>query len=783
MIRRLRTALAVAVLTAAIAQAANRIVVLKVDGLGADLLYQTMGETDPATGKSRLPWIERIFHENGTIFTNFYTRGISLSAPSWSMLDTGHHTVIRGNAEYDRYTGEVYDYLNFFPFYVGYARQQLVDMPGVQVLDRAGIPLVIDAYSYSQIYQSFQLYQRGVSFTTLRNVLKRRFSSQALLSTVENGESPPLSELWERETEAEIKNGVSAGTYLYLDLYTGEIDHEGHATNRLQTLQGALKHLDTVVGRIWNAIQASSMATDTAIALVSDHGMNNLPDVTSQALSLPDLFNSPEGGAHHVLMNRHQLEKFKLVGLDPMVHRVITPSTASFYLAGQASEYPTAWLDLDGNERASVHLRNSDLNKIHILLQQLSRPDLSLALRRAGIAALQETIDLHRAEWTCTLAGLDEELKALAADIQDRRAQLEAQQRKRWTEAQKDQGEDKAERRLAEQLSDWKREESLYRTYIKHMRELLALRLTPEHPFRQRISDVIMPMSLGDKNTLAELQNYVAGPSTQGLVLNTAGKIDEAKSFRHVDYLALLSMQIVRNNPQPKLPSNPVDFIALRLPQGTFPDAENAYWLRKDATRQLIILQRSDGALCLRPVANLRAGGDGKIKWDSAEWEDDLPLQLHEDPQLRIPGGSARSEWLGAWHPEREWFEAIHECRYSNGVIGVTEQFSPVAQNVPGTPGEAEILLHYEKRRRQLVEPDFQVFAADHWNFNVRDVNPGGNHGSFLRISTHSVWMVAGAGVAKREITTPYDSLNFASTLLKLEGKPVPMPDRAVSLQ
>jgi hypothetical protein len=26
--------------------------------------------------------------------------------------DSGRHTVIRGNVEYDRYTGEVYDYLN-----------------------------------------------------------------------------------------------------------------------------------------------------------------------------------------------------------------------------------------------------------------------------------------------------------------------------------------------------------------------------------------------------------------------------------------------------------------------------------------------------------------------------------------------------------------------------------------------------------------------------------------------------------------------------------------------
>jgi hypothetical protein len=66
---------------------------------------------------------------------NYYSRGLSLSAPSWSILDTGRHLEIRGNSEYDRYTLRPYDYLNFFPFYVGYARNRRVDMPGVEVLD------------------------------------------------------------------------------------------------------------------------------------------------------------------------------------------------------------------------------------------------------------------------------------------------------------------------------------------------------------------------------------------------------------------------------------------------------------------------------------------------------------------------------------------------------------------------------------------------------------------------------------------------------------------------
>ena len=42
------------------------------------------------------------------------------------------------------------------------------------------------------------------------------------------------------------------------------------------------------------------------------------------------------------------------------------------------------------------------------------------------------------------------------------------------------------------------------------------------------------------------------------------------------------------------------------------------------------------------------------------------------------------------------------------------------------------------------------VVASDHWNFDVRGFNPGGNHGSFLRISTHSTLMFAGGDQDQR---------------------------------
>ena len=182
-------------------------------------------------------------------------------------------------------------------------------------------------------------------------------------------------------------------------------------------------------------------------------------------------------------------------------------------------------------------------------------------------------------------------------------------------------------------------------------------------------------------------------------------------------------------------------------------------------------------------MSHLQADGNSQIQWTSQEWRVGLPLHLFEDVDLRIPPGEDRMQWLSDWHTDREWLLAIHQCRYSNGVIGITEELSPVEDNVPGTPGINPLLLRYERRRRALVAADFHVFAADGWNFNTRNFNPGGNHGGFFRISTQSVWMMAGAGLLKRQVTEPYDSLNFASTILSLVGKPAPMPDRVVRLQ
>src|SRR5207244_3618126 len=153
----------------------RRVVILKVDGLPYDTVDTFVRQRDPQTGKSRLPWFDYIFYKQGTRLENFYVRGMSLSAPSWSLLDTGQHLQIKGNVEFDRYTLQTYDYLNFIPFYVMATAGRRIDMPGVEVLDSIGLPLLTDAYPHSERYSSLSLFQRGPQYTTFGRAVENKF--------------------------------------------------------------------------------------------------------------------------------------------------------------------------------------------------------------------------------------------------------------------------------------------------------------------------------------------------------------------------------------------------------------------------------------------------------------------------------------------------------------------------------------------------------------------------------------------------------------------------------
>src|SRR4029077_10548309 len=76
-------------------------------------------------------------------------------------------------------------------------------------------------------------------------------------------------------------------------------------------------------------------------------------------------------------------------------------------------KYPTALVDFDGNERSSIHLRDSDLNVLHLLLLELKKSETKGAVREAAADAVLSVIDRRRANWQQTTGEMNEELAAL----------------------------------------------------------------------------------------------------------------------------------------------------------------------------------------------------------------------------------------------------------------------------------------------------------------------------------------------------------------------------------
>jgi hypothetical protein len=159
----------------ALAQA-KRVVILKADGLPFDLLDSYVERRDPYTGKSVLPWIKSVFYERGTRIGNFYSRGLSLSAPSWALLDTGQPSVIKGNLEFDRLTLHTYDYLDVYSHIIRNSAGLRTGTPGVRVLDEQRLPLLSDAYAVPERHSGVQLFVRGLP-TNLGGI-KRLFTLQ-----------------------------------------------------------------------------------------------------------------------------------------------------------------------------------------------------------------------------------------------------------------------------------------------------------------------------------------------------------------------------------------------------------------------------------------------------------------------------------------------------------------------------------------------------------------------------------------------------------------------------
>jgi|CXWL01.1.fsa_nt_gi hypothetical protein len=771
------------------AQGVKRVVIIKIDGLPAYYVDRFVKQRDLVTGRSVLPWIEEVFYKNGTRVPNFYTRGMSLSGPSWGQLDTGQRLQIKGNVEYDRYVLHAYDYLNFFPYYTQYGLTNAkADMPAAEVMDQLKIPLFCDAFDYKNRYTSQQLYQRGNNWEVLASGFVNLYPGNPGDFIDEWTLGLDFRRITINQAERDILGKlISQPDIDYFDYYDVSFDHVSHHNNDTASRLTGLKELDRLIGRMWTTIQASSRRDETALVLVSDHGFNSDEKTYSQGFSLVKMLASLAGGGHHIVTKRRLMLDYSLKGIYPLVPLIKTNSNDSYYLKGQSSDYPTALLDFDGNERSSIHLRNSDLNLMHILLQQIKHQKLSPEVKAAAIDAFFDMIDRYRHVWRANADEMTDEIGALSRWIESQQ-KLVAARPKKFTPDDVAKGIDKEARRTAALKDIAVKTVGEYRSYITTLGNLLNLTRENFDPRRLRIEDLIAPGSMGESNSVYHLQNYVVGLSRNGLVLNADKDLEISKSFTRVDYFELLRQQRVRNNVQDGISHRPIDFVAVRLDGRaaavSMPEislSEDPIWLYAGDEKQALILSRKDvdGMQSYRylAIAGLKQNPDGGITFQPREMAADFPLRYYEDSELAVPAAE-RSMWFHEWHTEHEWFKAIHKTKYANALIGLNEQLDrhPLFDSDGIEVSKDESLIRrLRQRQRHVTEPDLLILANDHWNFDVRGFNPGGNHGSFLRVSTNSTFMIAGGertGIPRGlMVAQPYDSLSFVPTLMRLMGK------------
>src|SRR5687768_3631439 len=412
--------------TSAVAQP-QRLVVIKCDGLPYDMVDRLARQHDAQSGKSVLPWIDHIFYQRGARLSNFYVRGMSLSAPSWSILETGQHLQIKGNVEFDRYTLHTYDYLNFFPLYVGGVVGARVDMRAIEVLDTLKLPVLSDAYAHNERYLTYSMFLRSPRYSTLQSGLQSRFMKSPKQLFDEWTMGFEVRSLLTDQLVKELVTKLADPKIRYLDLFLADFDHVAHHNNDTQSHLFVLKQMDAVIGQVWTTIQKSPLADETALVVVSDHGFNTDEKIYSQGYNLVKLLGSRTGGGHHVVTKRRLMLDYSIKGINPLVPLITTTTPDTYYLKGESTTYPTAMLDFDGNERASVHLRHSELNLIHILLLQMQRRDLPVAVHKAASDAFFSVIERRRAEWQENLRALKAEKGALNVAIEEQRKLWQAQ--------------------------------------------------------------------------------------------------------------------------------------------------------------------------------------------------------------------------------------------------------------------------------------------------------------------------------------------------------------------
>ena len=805
-----------------------RLIVLKIDGLSPLLLDALMDPDNPEklaklpdpegfrravalfrleTGQQDLvPNLRRYFYQQGVRAENMYSATTTLSSIAWSVIETGQPSVVKRHMAFNRSNGYLRSHLDAFRDTLEFGFRRGRKTNALWELDQSGVSLFSDAFNPLRRYETPGMFYRltptsylgglakayvtaGQGFSDPWEVVRRHLASQ-----VESADWPDFAEEYVADHVAEkiLEPDTGRGErYDYLATYFS-LDHQQHVDPNPENLVHRLVRLDRRLGRIFRAVERSRRRDSTLVAIVSDHGSEYFPGAINLAWPITRVFRTRALGGHTMATvmaeDAGRALSNPIPGVDyPRIYE--SPFSPYGEAAGGEKGYSTALIDNFGNARAEVHLRNNDLNRLHLLLLAREKRRLDPAQRERLNQLLRATLgDLWR--WFKSDYVLYNDyylgVRAWLPNLKDRPDYY-------WRDA-------------AVRLGD---EQELDAAQLRALGRLAELCRAPDplawlEKNRPAISDILPKRYFGPRNSVHQLTHYTLGLDDN---LNWVESTADPRGGRMpMDYIEVLSNWTEPNPPLSQEP-NPIDLMVRSLPVdpvraalvergwlGPEVELEQAIWIVSTAQHNLrrggqaLLLESADHRLRYLPVRNLAEDAGGRFTFEAATDLD--PLGLLYDPGFEAPDGPEASGpafwWLAGFHNRIEWMRAVHNTHYTIAPLVFADIAGFHAQAfmdnpefqaaLTGFPGEQDKQRYLRGLRWKYAaqQPDLLLWSSYLWNFSSKSHTAGGSHGgltgavartSFLLWGGHNFHLPAGTALAE-----PATTLDIAPTLMHLLG-------------
>jgi hypothetical protein len=770
-----------------------RLVIIKVDGLSPFVLDAAVDPSSPSTEKlpypqtwrlayqettavlsqSRLlPNIDTYFYRHGARVEAMYTGTLAVSGPSWAMIDTGQASIVKTNSYFNRFSGHLTSYLDQLRESMSTLVRGAGRTAPLWQLDLLGVPIMLDSFPEDRAWASVQTLYRNRPAEQLSKLtdhlvrageqtrnplrwLRKHLNNRLIQPDYPEMHDAALADLTSRKILEKDASGRER--YDVISVIFASVDHQFHVDPNYRNLQGWLVRLDDWIGQILAAVELSERRDKTTVVLLSDHGLDFNPLLLNFSYPINPWLRRVQFGSHSVIAPVAEDHEHAITvpvrGVD--FNRVYESDSSPYGPAVPFGEkgYVTAFTANNGNPRFDAYFRNSDLNRLHLLLLEARR----LGRDSEALEVLYPVfLEAHR-----------EVRSWLEPEITRSETAAEAfEARVRQLAGLKDPRSEDEVRRLQQEVE-------AYRKTAAKLRKLSALPTSRDEWLswagsRFKISELIPKGYWGPPNNLKQLRHYVVGWETPP----NARWQEGVPTFQTLDYLNLFP-GVEASSPNARGERRPFNFLAASLPvthiQPHFArPLRQAIWLVFAEERgEAMVLESEQGELFYQ----------GGIRYDTETSSLSRAARESGDGD-QDPLGYGPLE--GRWMSPRNWASETVDLEANVVPVILAELFRKNYLSFLPTAGANEaratrvsreaLEFHFEQ---QIA--DFRVWTNRGWNVNSNSHTPGGTHGGFSPLDVRTVFAAWGGektGLRRGEVLPgSFFTYDITPTLLELTGR------------